>query len=147
MARRKITNQSRTGAALVEFSFVAIIFFLFVFGIFEYGRLFFIRHLMDTAAREGARFAVVNFNDATLAADTQNLVDQYMGSYTTLPGYTRQVYMTDNTGANLGPPENALFGQLIAVQIDADFDPVLPTFLFLGTPHLQVKITMSSEAN
>jgi Flp pilus assembly protein TadG len=80
-----------------------------------------------------------------------------------------KIYVTMNTGATtitdttgaLGAwaasnnittptysPTNAPFGQYIGVQIDCDYNPILPQFLFLGnTIHIQVKSLMYSEGN
>src|SRR5438067_5589374 len=65
----------RPGAHLVEFAVVSIFFFLILFGILEYGRLVMIINLMDNAAREGARYAVVNTNQgSSLTANTRGVV-------------------------------------------------------------------------
>ena len=45
---------------MVEFSLVAPLFFLMLFGVMEGGWLLFHNHQVSNAAREGARFAVVN---------------------------------------------------------------------------------------
>ena len=47
------------GATTVEFAFVAVLLFLMLFGILEYGRFLFVYHLTTNAARDAARFAVV----------------------------------------------------------------------------------------
>ena len=49
----------RKGAAMVEFALVAPIFLLLVFGVFEFGRYFFVQHTIQYATREGARIALV----------------------------------------------------------------------------------------
>jgi hypothetical protein len=51
---------ARTGAAAVEFAFVAMAFFMLFFGIFEYARYIFFQNVLNAAAREAARFAVVS---------------------------------------------------------------------------------------
>ena len=52
----------RDGATSVEFAFVAILVFMLLFGIFEYGRFLFVYHITTNAARDAARFAVVRTN-------------------------------------------------------------------------------------
>src|SRR5437764_9161393 len=49
----------RAGATTVEFAFVAVLLFLMLFGILEYGRFLFVYHMTTNAARDAARFAVV----------------------------------------------------------------------------------------
>lgn len=46
------------GQSLVEFSFVALLFFLMLFGIMDFGRLFFTQMTLQHAVRQAGRFAV-----------------------------------------------------------------------------------------
>lgn len=48
------------GQALAEFSLVAPLFFLLLFGIIEAGRFIFYYEVLNNASREGARYAIVN---------------------------------------------------------------------------------------
>lgn len=48
------------GQALVEFSLVAPIFFLVLFGIIDIGRYVYYVQILNNAAREGARYAIVH---------------------------------------------------------------------------------------
>jgi len=57
-ARRRRRGRGERGQALVEFSLVAIAFFLLVFGIFDMARLFQSWVSVQHAAREGARYAI-----------------------------------------------------------------------------------------
>jgi hypothetical protein len=59
MASRLFPYRS-SGQGMVEFSLVAPLFFLMLFGVMEGGWLLFHNHQVSNAAREGARFAVVN---------------------------------------------------------------------------------------
>lgn len=62
MKTRTISSTKRRGATIVEFAFVVGIFFLFLFGIFEYCRYLLALHVTTNATREGARYAVVNLD-------------------------------------------------------------------------------------
>ena len=53
--RSRLRNER--GAAIVEFAACSIVFFMFVFGTAEYGRMVFDYNIVSTAAREGARWA------------------------------------------------------------------------------------------
>jgi len=79
---RHAAKQRRTAAHLVEFAFVCPVFFLFLFGIFEYSRYVMTQQIMTNAAREGARYAVVTTNDASAnpTQDVQNWVLNYMAA-------------------------------------------------------------------
>ncbi|HKA05712.1 MAG TPA: TadE family protein, partial [Gemmataceae bacterium] len=57
--------RQRGGATTVEFAFVAILLFMMLFAIFEYGRFLFMYHVTTNAARDAARFAVVHTNGGT----------------------------------------------------------------------------------
>lgn len=48
---------SMGGQTMVEFAFVVIIFFLFVFAVLDFGRLFFVQMSMQNAVQEAGRFA------------------------------------------------------------------------------------------
>lgn len=47
------------GTEVVEFALVAPIFFFLVFGTIEFGWYFFVEHTIQSATREGTRFALV----------------------------------------------------------------------------------------
>jgi Flp pilus assembly protein TadG len=157
--------KKRRGAYLVEFALVSIIFFMFLFGILEYARLLMMMEMLENAAREGARFAVVHTSDMT-TLDVQNQVDTRLANLgAELQSYNRttsiHVYTADSTtggpvDANgnpvsdwtLAPFTNAKFGQTIAVQITGTYRPVLPVFLIMGASiQLQTRYLMYSEAN
>ena len=121
---------------------------MFLFGVFEYCRFVFLQQVMLNAAREGARFAVVNAYDVNVVANTQTRVKQKMAGQDSKYTYSCQVYMCNNAGTNIGSPGNAKFGELIAVQVDCDFVPIVPNLLFMKkTLKLDVKSIMASEAN
>src|ERR1700679_2252602 len=50
--------RARSGQSLVEFALVAPLFFLLVFGITDFGRLFFTQETLQFALREAGRYAV-----------------------------------------------------------------------------------------
>ena len=52
------TQRGRRGQSLVEFAFVAPLFFLMIFGITDFGRLFFTKQTLQFALREAGRYAV-----------------------------------------------------------------------------------------
>jgi Flp pilus assembly protein TadG len=142
-------NRKREGAVLVEMAAVVAVLMLLLFGIFEYCRIVFVRQVVVNAAREGARYAVVNTLDTTVVSDTQAYVKTRMsGLDKQAKTYDCQVYLSDAGGNNIGPAANAGFGQYIAVQVDYDYTPVLPSFLFMsGVIRISSKSLMYSEAN
>jgi Flp pilus assembly protein TadG len=75
----------RGGATTVEASVVISVFLLFLFGLFEYCRFIFFLHVATNAARDGARYAVVNVDKPT----NFDYFDTVYGgtTYTSIKGY------------------------------------------------------------
>jgi Flp pilus assembly protein TadG len=99
---RRANAARRTGAHVVELAVVAPIFFLFLFGILEYGRFVMTLQIVTNAAREGARYAVVTTNDANAnpTQDVQNWVNVYMAA--------QGVQLTSPTGGSFDPLSNVM---------------------------------------
>ncbi len=57
--RRPTNNPRARAAAVVEFAVVLPLLLTILFGIIEYGWVFMVRQTLQTAAREGARIAVL----------------------------------------------------------------------------------------
>jgi len=162
MNQRRISR--RSGLALVESAFVMAMCLLLLFGIFEYGRFVMTKQVLDNAAREGARWAVVNTQSGT-TAQAQNVVNGYLaGQGAQLQSFSKttsiQVYRSDSSGSpidasnnvvsdwTLAPFTNAQFGDSITVKISGNYKPVIPVFLFMpGTIQMQGVAVMKSEAN
>src|SRR4051794_31370443 len=111
MLIRNRPRARRSAAAMVEMAAVVSVFLLMLFGVMEYCRLLFVRQVMENAAREGARYAVVNTYDGAVVANTQAKVLTVMGGLnTTMKNYKCQVYMADSSGTSIGSVANAPFG-------------------------------------
>lgn len=48
------------GATMAEFAIISVVFFMIIFGIIEFGRLFYTHNALTDAARRGARYAVLH---------------------------------------------------------------------------------------
>jgi Flp pilus assembly protein TadG len=145
----------RRGATVVEATLVLTVCFMLLFGILEYSRYLYALHVADNAAREGARFAVVNAASAT-DADVQETVRSKIGGLNvTLQGYQCTVtakVLQDHDGLHAGqvldPWTQAGPNDGITVSITGNFVPVMPTLLFFGnTLPVQASSTMYSEGN
>ncbi len=141
----------RRGAAVLETALVLNLLLLGLLGIFEYGRLVMIRQLMDNAAREGARLAVVGTaaDPEVTTAQIQSTVLSYLAGQS-LSGVSVSVYQANpTTWANIGLWNQTPYGGAIAVEIDATYVPIIPTtFGILPSPMpLKVVSMMLSEAN
>jgi Flp pilus assembly protein TadG len=132
---------------------VAVIFFVFLFGVMEWARYIFTQNLLNNAAREGARFAIVHSTTAT-TAQVQTYVDGYLAGQgaSGLVSYNKTmnitVYQADpTTGSNnSGGWQNVTQGQAIGVTISGTYNAILPNFLFTGSAlQIQGTAVMYSE--
>jgi Flp pilus assembly protein TadG len=153
-------SRRRSAAHLVEFAFVLPVFLMVLMGIFEYGRFLFTIQLMNNAAREGARYAVVNVTTVS-TTDILTYVDQYMAGQgaAQLVGYTLsgsnpsiKVYKADpSTGLDSNPSvswQNAGWGDAIGVTVKGTYQPFTPGLLYLtGSVTLQASCAITCEAN
>jgi Flp pilus assembly protein TadG len=149
MTRIHSRDRKRTAAVTLELAVVIALFLMILFGIFEYARLVMVRQVIQNAAREGARYAVVHTYDMT-APDVVQVVRQYLaGQERQLQNVSIRVYRADpNTGADLGTWSDAKFGECVAVQVTGDYRSVLPSFLLMPDPiPMRAVSMMYSEAN
>jgi Flp pilus assembly protein TadG len=141
----------RRGAAVVETALILNVLLLCTLAIFEYGRIVMLRQLMQNAAREGARLAVVGTAatpDVTTAQIQEAVTNCLAGQ--SLEGITIEVFQANpSTGANIGPWDQTPYGGAIAVRIGGTYRPSLPTTLgIVPNPMPMIVVSMMrSEAN
>lgn len=145
----------RRGASVVEAALVIGLLFLVLFGVYEYGRLLMVENMVEHAAREGARSAIVQFtankSQAELDAETDQVraavLRAMAGLDSQIDGLRIDVVRADPvTGADAGPWYTAQYGEPIAVRITGTYRPALRFFLPAVVP-VRVQSTMTSEAN
>ena len=130
----KHRNQSRSGAAAVEFAIVAPIFLLLVFGIIEFGRVMMVQQVLVNASREGARRAVLE--SATSAAVVDSVSSYLEAASVDVP----------ESGISVSPdPAGVSNNRSITVGITVPFARVswMPPFIYNGD--LEASTTMRSE--
>lgn len=162
-------SRRRLGATTVEVSIVISVFLLFLFGIFEYCRYLMMIQVTTNAARDGARYAVVNLgkgasfsttnydDGVTVYPSIRNYVNNRMaGMNTMIDGYTVTVFACDPAQLALTNPvvapkaagawNSAQFGERVAVRITGNYRTILPEFLFMSAVRtIDVVVTMGSE--
>jgi Flp pilus assembly protein TadG len=144
MAIRKPRSLRRSGAAAVETALVILPFLMFVFGVFEYGRMLMAWNVLNNAAREGCRFALANNTDPTLAADVTTQVNARMAGLNTSAFSTFSVTVsgvhsgTTYTGNNVN---NLVAGDLITVTVSGTYQFMniipgitMPTLVITSAP-------------
>lgn len=60
MNLRKLRRQGEKGTTMAEFAIISVVFFMIIFAIIEFGRLFYINNALTDAARRGARYAALH---------------------------------------------------------------------------------------
>ncbi len=123
----------RRGAIVVEMAVTAPVLFLIVFGLFQFGYVFMVQHLLQNAAREGCRNAVLSksTNANVISNIRTSLQSQGItGGATTLlvngvAGNVSEANSGDNIGVQITlpiskvsiVPNNYLNGQLNAYSV------------------------------
>jgi Flp pilus assembly protein TadG len=123
---------NESGGSLIEFTVVAVVFFLMLVGIVAAGNLYYTHNALVEATRRGARFAVMNPTGST--ADVQNMV--VYGTTTPSGGQTSLIYNLQTTNVTVcysgaagcpGPAMNVAQGTVTVTITGYTFPFVLPT--------------------
>jgi len=146
MVIRKHRSGRRWGAAAIETAMVMIPMTMFLFGVFEYGRLLMNWNLLNNAAREGCRYALVNNTSGTISTSVQTTVTNYMagqsGSFT---GFT--VTVSGTHGGVSTPVNNLVPGDWITVTVSGNyhFMRIIPKAIMPASVSLSSSVTMLCE--
>jgi len=138
MIAGRLRTKSRRGVTLVETAMVLSVALFLLFSVYEWGRYIMMQQLVENAAREGARYAVVNTATATTAqvqaqattylcgldSQVQNFQVSVSGvALQTGPVYTQGQTFADWTQAS--PTDG------IIVTVSGTYTPDRPTLQFL----------------
>jgi Flp pilus assembly protein TadG len=134
--RRRAGCPTKRGQALVEFALVAPVFFLIVFAIIDFGRYVYYVQVLNNAAREGARYAIVHGSesfqpsgpspdDPAVASVVRNSAVGVVGTSATLAIHSS---WSDPTRP-LDPPSNNR-GHVVKVSVTYAFRSVIPVVPF-----------------
>ena len=107
------------GTTVAEFAMVALIFFVIIFGIIEFGRMLYTHNALADATRRGARFAVLN--PGITAADKIKVKNEVV--------YGKNGTFDDEGNATSPPVINGLTRDMVDVTYegeDLDGDPDTP---------------------
>jgi Flp pilus assembly protein TadG len=120
---------------VVEFAIVAPVFFLFIFGIIEFGRMVMVQQVITNASREGARMAILSGSSTS-------------GVTTAVTNYLSGAGISGATVAiSPDPPSSATYGSLVTVTVSIPFRSVswIPSPFFLGSTSLKATCSMRTE--
>jgi len=154
LARAKIRTTCRgivdflgdeAGAALVEFTILLPLFLLVMFGILEWGNIFFVQNNMSIAARLGVRTAAVN-----PASNTSTDVIAAACGSTTSPtpltgtGYTYTFTYVYNQGCS-GASSTAYGNVALTIATPAAAAAIVNYLGLIGSENLTASVTMQQE--
>lgn len=117
--KKPYSTGEEQGAAVVEFALVLPLLLMIIFGIIEFGRLFWVKEILTYAAREGGRAAIVP--GATNTSVQTAISNAMTGSGLTL--YTIERIPDDISSAGGGSSVT------IKIKISYDDVTVIPGFL------------------
>jgi Flp pilus assembly protein TadG len=129
------------GQALAEFALVAPLFFLLLFAIIDFGRYVYYVQVLNNAAREGTRYAIVHgersLNPAGPAADDPDVTGVVRASAVGVIGdaATLVIHSSWEQSNPLDPPRNGR-GDKVAVTVTYQFRSVIPV---VPIPPIQVQ--------
>jgi Flp pilus assembly protein TadG len=123
----------------VEFAILAPLLVTLLLGMIEFGRAMMVMELMNNAARNGCRTAVINGSDTAAVTQAVN----YTLNSTTVSGATVTV-LVNGTQADVN---TAITGDAITVTVSVPIANVswLPTSLFLSGANLTGTAVMRRE--
>ena len=117
IVRKRSLGRRRGGATVVEMAVVLSVFMLFLFGIFEYCRFLMAIEVTTNAARDGARYAVVNMDKGptfdtvpysngvrTYSSIRVYTTDRMAGLNGMIDGYAVTVFACDSNALNQPVP-------------------------------------------
>jgi Flp pilus assembly protein TadG len=122
----RVKAPRRSGAAIVEFAIMAPVLFAMILGMIEIGRAMMVTDLLNSAARNGARTAVLQGSDNTMVTTTVN--DSLTG--TGVSGASTTI-LVNGTAADVS---TAAVGDAVTVSVNVPFRNVtwLPVSLFMA---------------
>jgi Flp pilus assembly protein TadG len=121
----KVAMKNQKGASAVEFAIILPLLVVFVFGIIEFGILFYDKAVVTNASREGARAGIVFKPDPRVdITEIENVVLNYCGNWLITFG--------SGPGPSITVPSGACAnsGDELAVTVTYQYEfLVLPNFL------------------
>jgi hypothetical protein len=120
------SKRCRRGQALVEFALVAPLFFLLLFAIIDFGRYVYYVQVLNNAAREGARYAIVHGPEGIPSTGPP---DDPSGAAVEARVRTFLVGVIDGGSLTITPswPQGTnARGNTVSVQVEYEFHSVMP---------------------
>jgi Flp pilus assembly protein TadG len=110
------------GSTVAEFAIVSGLFFMIIFGIIEFGRLFYTHNALTDAARRGARYAVLHGKNVTCVQNVVIYGETHVG-----------------TGSTCPPTGPALINGLTTGNVVVEYDPPAEYGMNNGTATVKIQ--------
>jgi len=127
----KLRRNGEKGTTMAEFAIISVVFFMIIFAIIEFGRLFYINNALTDAARRGARYAALHKEaDVTCVKNVVVYGESHINTATCAP--TGSPLINGLTASNINVTYNGA---------DADNNPATPPTDYgmnLGTVTVEV---------
>lgn len=117
--KHRMSRRNDQGASVLEFGLVVLVFYVFVFGVVDFGRALYAYHFVSHASREATRYAIVHgaqSADPATAAD----ISQYVKSITPDGIDPNAVVVSATWSPNNSP------GSSVRVQVQDNFHFIMP---------------------
>lgn len=152
-----ITAKKANGQSLIEFALLAPVLFFLVMGLFDIGRAVFYFAVLNTAAREGSRFAVVQ-PDCAYKSDPVRCSGGYVESYPLDCAYALStpnlsvcnvirerlfdIGELSNSTVTINHGLSAASSPVITIDIDFLFHPITPGLSLISDFHIHASSEM-----
>ena len=146
-------RRSQRGAALVEYAFVVILFFVLIFGISGFGHVLYVYHAINNAAKEGTRWAAVNGKTCSDDGSCNGTNGMNNGDATAAQ---IQTYVTSQLPASLDPANADVSASFLAPagspdicanQVPSAANPAVKIGAYPNYPGCTVQVTVAYAYN
>lgn len=127
------SRRNDRGSALLEFGLVMVVFFMFVFGVMDFGRALYTYHFVSNAACRATRYAMVRGADSSDPVSAAAITD-YVKAIAPLGVNPNDLAVTTSWSPNNKP------GSSVRVEVSDNFNFTMPIL-----PKLGVKLTGASQ--
>lgn len=154
-------SHAKKGQSLIEFALLLPLLLLLIMGLFDLGRAIFYYSILNTAVREGTRFAIVQ-SDCDYRINTGSCDGGYWESYplncdnavsvgnvkicNEVRSYLYDINELSTSVITINHLETADGDPLISIEINYPFEPLTPGIALLGNLNLRVQSQMLRTA-
>ena len=153
VCREGLARASRAkGSSLVEFALIVPLFFILIFGIIDFGRIFFIELTLQNALRQAGRFAVTGNhlpdpNNPTIQLSRINSIIQ-TAKQAAAGVDVSNIQISSLAGGNAGPNRAGGPGDTITISITVNLHLITPLIgRFFGPSNTYTFVVSTSFRN